>query len=297
MASIGKPMVNDPSLYINGLGIAPASTTTTLTLFSGAARDSTNVNDIVLSADVTINAANVGANGIDTGALAASTFYYVYVIGSSLSASPEIDIDKQVSTLASGTTILNGTVIAEGQVTPQPTWTVKNNPQPAGLISLSATAPTLPLGYDMFRRVGAVLTSGASVFLPFFQDMTAEGTNRKMWYDTPISVLAATAAAAMTAQSLAVAVPAVALAGKATEVTLQADLLPNAAANFVQLRPTGSAAAAGNVKMSGSVAAVHKFDQLDVVAALNGGGAASIDWMTDAASTVQLSVSAYVDKL
>lgn len=291
----GHPMVNLPSLYVDGLGIAPASTTTTLTLSSGAARDSTNVADISLSADVTINAAVVGANGIDTGALAASTFYYVYVIGSSLSASPEINIDKQVSTLASGTTILNGTVIAEGQVT-QPTYTVANNKQPAGLISLSATAPTLPTGYDMFRRVGAVLTSGGSVFLPFFQDDTVGGTNRKMWYNTPISVLAATAAAAMTAQSLAVAVPVIALGGKATEVTLQADLLPNAAANFVQLRSTGSAAAAGNVKMSGSVAAVHKFDQLVVAAAVSA-GAASIDWMTDAASTVALTVSAYVDKL
>lgn len=294
--AIGQPMVNDPSLYIDGLGIAPAATTTTLTLSAGAARNSTNLNDIVLSTAVTINAATVGANGIDTGALAASTFYYVYVIGSSLSANPEIDIDIQVSTLAAGTTILNGTVITEGQVTPQPTWTVQNNKQPAGLISLSATAPTLPLGYDMFRRVGAVLTSAGSVFLPFLQDDTAGGTNRTMWYETPISVLAAAAAAAMTAQSLAVAVPVVALAGKATQVTLQADLLPNAAANFVQLRATGSAAAAGNVKMSGSVAAVHKFDQLTVAAAVSA-GAASIDWMTDAASTVQLSVSAYVDKL
>ena len=292
---IGKPMVNDASLYIDGLGIAPGTTTSLITLASGAARDSTNVNDIVLSTGVIINAGTTGANGLDTGALAASTFYYVYVIGSSLGANPEIDIDKQVSTLAAGTTILNGTVISEGQVTP-PTWNVQNNKQPAGLISLSATAPTLPLGYDMFRRVGAVLTSAGSVFLPFFQDDTASGTNRTMWYDTPISVLAATAAAAMTAQSLAVAVPAVALAGKATQVTLQADLLPNAAANFVQLRPTGSAAAAGNVKMSGSVAAVHKFDQLTVAAAISA-GAASIDWMTDAASTVQLSVSAYVDKL
>jgi hypothetical protein len=291
----GRPIANDASKYINGLGIAPGATTTTLALSSGAARDSTNVADIGLSADVTINAANVGANGIDTGALAASTFYYVFVIGSSLSASPEIDIDIQVSPLAAGTIILDGKVLSEGQVT-QPTYTVTNNMQPAGLISLSATAPTLPVGYDMFRRVGAVLTSGGSVFLPFFQDDSNNGQNRKMWYDTPISVLAASAAAAMTAQSLAVAVPVIALAGKASEVTLQADLLPNAAANFVQLRSTGSAAAAGNVKMSGSVAGVHKFDQLDVAAAVSA-GAASIDWMTDAASTVQLSVSAYVDKL
>ena len=298
MANIvtGKPLSKAANLYVNGLGIAPGTTTTRIALSAGAARDSTNVADIVLASDAIIIATNTGANGLDTGALAASTFYYVYVIGSSLSANPEINIDKQYSLLASGTTVLNGTVVAEGQVTPQPAYTVANNLQPAGLLSLSATAPTLPTGYDMFRRVGAVLTSGGSVFLPFFQDQSNDGVNRKMWYDTPISVLAATAAAAMTAQSLAVAVPVIALSGAFTEVTVQADLLPNAAANFVQMRPTGGAAAAGNVKMSGSVAGVHKFDQLTVIAGVSA-GAASIDWMTDAASTVALTVSAYVDKL
>lgn len=288
-------MVNAGSLYINGLGIAPGSTTTKINLAAGAARDSTNQNDIVLSSAVTINAATNGANGLDTGALGASTFYYVFVIGSSLGANPDVNIDKQVSTLASGTTVLNGTVIAEGQVT-QPVYNVANNYQPAGLLSLSATAPTLPIGYDMFRRVGAVLTSGGSVFLPFWQSENGNGTSRTMWYDAPISVLAATAQAAFTAQSLAAAVPAVAAAGANTQVILQADLLPNAAANFVEIRPTGSAAAAGNVKMSGDVAGVHHFDQLHAVAAISA-GAVSIDWVTDAASTVALTVAAYVDKL
>lgn len=290
---VGTPMVNAGTLYINGLAVSPGATTTTLNVAAGAARDSTNTDDIVLASAVTINAAVVGLNGIDTGALAANTFYYVYVIGSSLGADPEIYVDTQVSTMANGTSILNGTVISEGTVT-QPTWNVTNNYLPAALISLSATSPTLPQGYDMFRRIGAVLTSGGSVFLPFSTD-AGSGNNRVVWYDTPISVLAATAAAAFTAQSLAVAVPAAALAGGSTEVIFQADLLPNAAANFVQLRRTGSAAAAGNVKMSGSVAGVHKFDQLTCQASLSA-GAASIDWMTDAASTVQLSVAGYVDK-
>lgn len=290
---VGTPMVNLGNLYIDGLAIAPGATTSLINMAAGAARDSTNTDDIVLSTAVVINGAVNGANGLDTGALAASTFYYVYVIGSSLGANPDIDIETQVSTMAAGSTILNGTVITEGVVTP-PTWSVTNNYQPAGLISLSATAPTLPQGYDMFRRIGSALTSGGSVFLPFSQD-SSNGSFRTVWYDTPISVLAATAAAAFTAQSLAVAVPVTALAGGSTDVYLQADLLPNAPANFVQLRRTGSAAAAGNVKMSGDVAAVHHFDQLTVQASISG-GAASIDWMTDAASTVQLSVSGYVDK-
>lgn len=292
---VGFPLTKAGNYYVNGLGISTGTTNLLVNLAAGSARDSSNQDDIILASSVIINSAKTGVNGLDTGTLAASTFYYVYVIASSLSANPEINQDIQVSTLASGTTILNGTVVAEGQVT-QPTWSVANNLQPAGMISLSATTPTLPTGYDMFRRVGAILTDGASHILPFWQDQGYNSQGRKMWYDVPVSVLAATAAAAFTAQSLAAAVPLIAAQGTQTEVVFQADLLPNAAADFVELRPTGSTAANGNVKMSGDVAAVHHFDQLTAVAAVSA-GAVSIDWITDAASTVALTVSSYVDKL
>jgi hypothetical protein len=295
---VGFPMVNAGELYVNGLHLVYIGNTS-ITVTAGACRDSTNQDDIVLAADTTLSIASNGVNALDTGTVAANTFYYVYAIGSSLSATPEINIDKQYNIFASGTTILNGTVIAEGQNTPQPAYTVTNNQQPATLLSASNSAPTLPAGYDMFRRVGTVLTDGSSHILAFWQDQTGQGTNRKMWYDAPISVLAATAAATFTAQALNVAVPAIACGTTGTEVQLQADLDPNAAADFVEIRPTGSTAAAGNVKMSGDVAAVHHFDQLQVVAWLNAASPKqpSIDWLTDAASTVALTVSAYIDKL
>jgi len=289
----GFPMVNAGSLYMNGLGIAPGATTLKVALQAGACRDSTNQEDIVLGSAVSINFGVVGANGIDTGAIGASTMYHVYVIGSSLSADPETNVSTQVSTI--GGTSLNGIILTQTTVA-TPSATVTNNVQPAGLISLSATAPLLPTGYDMFRRVGSVLSTAGSVVAPFWQANSGNSTNRKMWYDTPVVALAATAGAAFAALSLVASVPAAALSASNTEVTLQVDLLPNAAANFVALRPTGGAAAAGNVKFSGSVGAVHQFGQLDVDAALVG-GVASIDWLTDAVSTVALTVAAYVDKL
>lgn len=76
------PVVNAGLLYVNGLQLSRASTTT-LTLAAGAARDSGNTNDITLSAAATINGAVVGANGCDVQALEASTMYAVYVIGDS----------------------------------------------------------------------------------------------------------------------------------------------------------------------------------------------------------------------
>jgi hypothetical protein len=70
--------------------------------------------------DLTINIATSGANGLDTGSEASSTWYYPYVIYNPATATT------------------------------------------AGLLSLSATSPTLPNGYTYFRRVGAVRNNGSS---------------------------------------------------------------------------------------------------------------------------------------
>lgn len=83
--SINYPIVNEGLKYINGLGISYA-TATTLTVASGQARDSTNVNDINLSASVTINGAINGAGGLDQGSLANNTWYAVFAIDDSTKA-------------------------------------------------------------------------------------------------------------------------------------------------------------------------------------------------------------------
>lgn len=43
------------------------------------------------------------------------------------------------------------------------------NNSPAGLFSTSATTPTLPTGYDVFRRIGWVRNDSGSDFIDFFQ--------------------------------------------------------------------------------------------------------------------------------
>jgi hypothetical protein len=74
-----------------------------------------------------LNGASTGANALDTGTEAASTWYYVYVIYNST------------------------------------TNTV------AGLLSISATAPTLPSGYDFKALVGVVRNDGSSNLIDFTQ--------------------------------------------------------------------------------------------------------------------------------
>lgn len=83
MTATAYPIQQLSNLYVANLQVSVASNTT-LTIAAGQARDSTNVADIVLSSTATLNAATTGANGLDTGSLANSTWYAIYLIGSSL---------------------------------------------------------------------------------------------------------------------------------------------------------------------------------------------------------------------
>jgi hypothetical protein len=87
MTQVNIPVVNSGYLNVQGLQLAVA-TTTTLTMAAGQARDSSNVNDIILSALVTINAAKNGINGLDTGSLTTNKLYGIYVVGDSSQNNP-----------------------------------------------------------------------------------------------------------------------------------------------------------------------------------------------------------------
>lgn len=98
MTQINIPVVNAGYLTVQGLELSVASTTT-LGMAAGQARNSSNVNDIVLSSAVVINAATNGLNGLDTGSLANATLYSIYVVGDS---SGNNDSGAVVSTSATG---------------------------------------------------------------------------------------------------------------------------------------------------------------------------------------------------
>lgn len=151
--SVEIPIVNAGYLDAQGLEIARTGNAAA-TVELGQARDSTNVNDIVLTAQATLNAANNGVNGLDTGSLAASTLYALFVVDDS--------------------TQNNAACI---------------------LLSLSATAPLLPVGYDMFRRIGYLRTDGSSHFLAGY--WTGNRNERTFVYDVPIAT-AITAGASAT---------------------------------------------------------------------------------------------------
>jgi hypothetical protein len=76
------PIVNAGLKYVTGLRLSWTSNTV-MSVASGQARNSSNVNDITLSAAQTITTTVSGAGGVDTGTIANSTFYGVYVVGDS----------------------------------------------------------------------------------------------------------------------------------------------------------------------------------------------------------------------
>jgi len=174
------PIVNQPSLYVNGLAISNDATTpnTVLDIAAGQCRDSNNVIDMVLgdylnegyssgSANYVtyLNAAVNGLNGLDTGSLGASKVYAIYVIGDSSNKNP-------VGTIA----------------------------------SLNQSIPQLPFGYDSYRKIGYAVTDSSMHFLLGYYSVSGIGV-RTFYYDAPISVGTTSSEASYTAINLTKFVP------------------------------------------------------------------------------------------
>lgn len=233
------PMVNAGNYYVNGLGLVYIGTTS-FYIQAGAARDSANINDISLPGIVststgfntingcTVSTAATGLNGLDTGTIAASTLYAVYVIGSSTwgSVTPNSSAGSSASGNAS-----NFVYYPAG-----------------GIISTSFTNPVLPYGYDMYRRIGCVLTDSSSHILNFLQEnngttetvynsgniMIGGGntSKRPMYYAALISVLTNGQATTWTAIDVTASVPKVCTSSIIFSAALTADAGATRTATF-----------------------------------------------------------------
>jgi hypothetical protein len=192
---------NAAFLYVNGLQLSWTSNTT-LTIAPGICRDSTNAEDL-----------NLGGYG---------------------SSAP---VNTVVNSAINGVNGLDTGAVANA------TWYAvyvigdASGYKPTGtLLSASATAPTLPAGYNVFRQIGWALTDGSAHFLKFYTVGNA-GVRQHHW-DSMISVLAAGVATAFTGVSCSAAVPPV----NSTVVTFYAGLTPAVAGDAASFRPTGSSA-------------------------------------------------------
>lgn len=247
MTTPNSPIVNAGLLYVNGLGIAKTAAKV-ISLAAGAARDVTNTDDIILNALVSINGANVGANGVDVAPIVLSSFYAVYVIGDSTGYKPT-----------------------------------------AGLLSLNATTPSLPFDYDMYRRVGWVLTDGSANILQFWQYGTGQG--RMYYYDVGISALSGGTSATYAPVSLVASVPPI-----STEVLFLATFTANAATDIAHFLPFGSSATNGIVEF-GCGAAAAQVGMVTVPSALNSGVPTIQYKLTSASDALTLLTAGFKDIL
>jgi hypothetical protein len=216
------PIVNQPSLYLNG-GLISNDATTPNTVLDVAAcqvRDSNNIVDMILgdflnegtgtaNSATLLNAAVNGINGLDAGSLAASTLYSVYVIADS------------------------------------------SNKNPTGVtLSANASIPALPFGYDSYRKIGYWPTNSSSHFILGYYSVSSSG-NRNFFYDAPqATAVTAGHATSFTAVNLTGLVPLI----NAIPVLIYTSYVPATAGNSLKLQPGSGTGAA--VTITGQVAAV-----------------------------------------
>lgn len=156
--------------------------------------------DGALTADITVS----GKGGLDAGAESADTWFAVHVIADT------------------------GRILGSSRLREPNT--------PALLLSTSATAPKLPAGYDVFRRVGWVRNDAASDLQRFTQE--GDGPVRRYEWDvarSTVQALIAGSAVVFTSVSLAAFIP-----PDVQTAILALGVNPDTAIDDVALRPVGS---------------------------------------------------------
>jgi len=121
------------------------------------------------------------------------------------------------------------------------------NNDAAAILSTATDGPLQPAGYDMYRRIGWVLTDGSAQFLKFWQ--YGNDKSRMYYYDVGISELAGGSSATYAAVDLATSVPPI-----ATEVLFDVAYTPNGATDVAEFLPFGSTATNGVVRFGYGVA-------------------------------------------
>lgn len=263
-----------PRLYIQGLWLSAAAPTaaTAIIVAQGAARDSNNILDMVVGLQnyagidlpaaqfqnyqpgLLVNSLVNGANGLDTGTIAASTQYAVYLIG-----------DSRLY-----------------------------NPTAAVLSLTSNVAPTLPKGYDSYRLIGFWETDGSNHFVYATHKPQNMGGALAYYDVPAISVLSGGNATTFTAIDLTTnsAIPTTTLQN--IVVTLLVVFTPAAVGDVVQFRPTGSTATSNLPTIVGIAAGIAQTQYIQVIAGVGASKPEIDYLVTASGDAVSVSVAEWV---
>ncbi len=199
MTSTYNPFASTRFSYANGLQISNDGTTpnTKLDISAGSIRDSSDTYQIITTLPVVIDATKNGLNGLDTGSLAASKVYAVYMISDPVNANP------------------TGAMISLAY--------------PPG----STLGPLMPFGYSAYALVGFIATGGGTTFLKGYWTVTNTG-DRLFMYDAPQAT--GVTAGAQTSYTNVDLTPLVPLVNN-LPVWIYSVYTPNAASDTLKLQP------------------------------------------------------------
>jgi hypothetical protein len=277
MATFSTPSIqNDPiyalpHLYISGMNISYASTTV-IAIAPGQARDGNDIIDMPISfpdannninpailfqnyqQPILINSTVNGINGLDTGTIAASTQYAIYVIG-----------DSRGYNLVGGLLSLT-----------------------------SNAAPTLPFGYDSYRLLGFTATDGSSHFVYSTQKPQNMKYALQYVNSPAITVLTGGNATTFTAIDLTTnsAIPTTTLPN--VIVDLFVTFTPAAAGDIVQFRPTGSSATGGLVTITGAAAGYAQTQYIQAIAGVGSSKPEIDYKVTSSSDAVTVAVASWI---
>lgn len=276
------PIYSLPFLYISGLNISIASTTV-LAIAPGQARDSgdyidmpvgypglqgvnpdgipnlvSNIYPVPLISGayppIFINSAVNGANGLDYGTLLASQDYAIYLIGDSRGYNPV-----------------------------------------SGMLSLTSNAyPLLPKGYDSYRLLGFIETSGSTTFVASSTNPLNMRNSRNYYLSPAVSVLSGGNATTFTGIALGTPIPTT--TARDVIAYLLVTFTPAAIGDTVQFRPDneGTPQTAGLVTIQGVAAGVAQTNYVTVICGVGSGSVPEIDYaVTSSSDSVNVSVVGY----
>lgn len=259
MADPNIPILNAGVKYVNGC-ILQWQSNTTMVLYSGEARDNSDTNDIIIT------------NSVET----------------------PIDVGITISTLFVGPNGLDAaTILPDKNYYIYAVGDSTGNNVAAGLISGDFIFPKLPVGYDIFRRVGCMRTDGSANILRWFQYGRAQ--DRTYYHDAPISVLTGGSDTTFTEVDLIFGMPRFYAPGTSSitptsEALLSISYTPASATNTLEFGSSASASTSLSIFGAG-VAALQK--TMMIVPTFN----TKIYYKVIAGDSVDISVAGFKDYL
>lgn len=244
------------------------------------------------SLDPIANAPSLYLNGMNISILGNTTLSVA--VGACRDMGNQYDIITTTATTVSNASVgINaldsGTVAAS---TIYAVWAIADPTgfRPTGFtLSTSFSAPALPFGYGIVRRIGVAITDASSHFIALTQ--VGNNSQRNYFYDAPLRVLNAGASTSYAAVDLSTAVPPI-----VTPVIFNYSYTPSTAGHSASFRATGSASTTNLPSVTAPVVSQAQLGQVTVFTGV-ATSKAEIDYIVLGTDALTLYVYSFADQV